>query len=328
MGLLVDGQWQDKWYDTSKTGGRFERQPSTFRSWITPDGQPGPSGEGGFPAEAGRYHLYICYACPWAHRTLIARRLKGLTEAISVDVVHPIMAEEGWTFETDFDGATGDRVNQKKRLYEIYQDADPIFTGRVTVPTLWDKEKKTIVSNESSEILRMINSAFNDVGASGPDLYPEPLRDQIDEVNSRIYDAVNNGVYKCGFATTQEAYEKAFKELFEALSWLESLLDGQRYVVKNPYPTEADWRLFTTLVRFDPVYFGHFKCNQREIQNFPNLWAYLRDLYQVEGVAETVRMDHIKTHYYVSHTTINPTRIVPLGPELDFTAPHGRSSLS
>lgn len=328
MGLLVDGKWQDRWYETEKTGGRFERQPARFRDWITADGSAGPEGHGGFKAEAGRYHLYVSFACPWAHRTLIGRHLKGLEEAISVDVVHPVMGKEGWTFHSDFDGATADRVNHKERLYEIYQLADPNFTGRVTVPTLWDKQTREIVNNESSEILRMLNSAFDEIGASGPDLYPERLRDEIDAVNARIYDTVNNGVYKAGFATTQPAYESAFTELFDTLAWLDERLAKQRYVVANSSPTEADWRLFTTLVRFDPVYLGHFKCNLRAIGNYPALSGYLRDLYQHETISETVHFDHIKTHYYVSHDMINPTRIVPVGPELHLDAPHGRDALS
>jgi len=327
MGLLVDGKWQDRWYDTEKTGGRFERQPSRFRNWITADGSAGPEGRGGFKAEAGRYHLYVSYACPWAHRTLIARQLKGLEDAISVDVVHPVMGKDGWTFHAGFEGVTPDRVNRKQFLYEIYQLAEPNFTGRVTVPVLWDKQTGQIVNNESSEILRMFNAAFDKAGASGPDLYPEHLRDEIDAVNARIYDTVNNGVYKAGFATSQTAYESAFAELFETLDWLDRRLTEQRYVVRNDTPTEADWRLFTTLVRFDPVYFGHFKCNWRAIRNYPALSGYLRDLYQHEGISRTVHLDHIKTHYYVSHHTINPTRIVPVGPELDLDAPHGRDAL-
>ncbi len=328
MGLLVDGKWQDQWYDTSQSGGQFKRQPSQFRNWITPDGAPGPEGKGGFKAEPGRYHLYVSHACPWAHRTLIARKLKGLTDAITVDVVHPVMADEGWTFASDFPGATSDRINGKKRLYEVYLLSDPNFTGRVTVPTLWDKETKQIVNNESSEILRMFNSAFDRAGASGPDLYPQKFRAAIDEINEKVYGGVNNGVYKAGFATTQKAYDKAFKDLVESLDWLEAHLTSQRYLVGAGHPTEADWRLFTTLVRFDPVYFGHFKCNHREIRNYPALSNYLRDLYQQEGIAETVHMDHIKTHYYVSHDMINPTQIIPLGPELDLMEPHNRAELS
>ena len=325
MGLLIDGKWHDQWYETSQTGGHFKRQPSPFRNWITADGSAGPSGQGGFKAEAGRYHLYVSYACPWAHRTLIARQLKGLAQAVSVDCVHPVMGQEGWTFSADFPGATGDTLHGKERLYEVYLLSEPKFTGRVTVPALWDKQTNQIVSNESSEILRMLNSAFNDVGATGPDLYPEKHRTAIDEVNKRIYSGVNNGVYKVGFATSQAAYDTAFKELVATLDWLEDLLSGQRYLVGEL--TEADWRLFTTLVRFDAVYFGHFKCNHQEIRNYPALSNYLRDLYQQEGVAETVHFDHIKTHYYVSHHMINPTRIVPRGPKLNLMAPHNREEL-
>lgn len=328
MGLLVDGVWQDRWYDTKKTGGRFERQVSQFRNWITADGSAGSTGKGGFKAEAGRYHLYVSYACPWAHRTLIARHLKGLEDVVSVDVVHPIMGQDGWTFAADFDGATTDRVNRTQRLYEVYRLADANFTGRVTVPTLWDRQTRQIVNNESSEILRMFNSAFDGAGASGPDLYPETLREEIDAVNARVYDTVNNGVYKAGFATSQSAYEEAFCELFATLDWLDDRLSRQRYVVANSAPTEADWRLFTTLVRFDAVYFGHFKCNWREIRNYPALSGYLRDLYQHDAIARTVHFDHIKTHYYVSHHLINPTRIVPVGPALDLDAPHDRAALS
>lgn len=327
MGLLVEGKWQDRWYETEKSGGRFQRQASQFRNWVTADGSAGATGGDGFKAEAGRYHLYVSFACPWAHRTLIGRHVKGLEDAISVDVVHPVMAEEGWTFRSDFNGATNDRVNQKQRLYQVYQMADPQFTGRVTVPVLWDKQTNQIVNNESSEILRMLNAAFCAAGASGPDLYPRPLREEIDRVNERIYDTLNNGVYRAGFATSQLAYEEAFNELFGTLDWLEERLEAQRYVVRSEYPTEADWRLFTTLVRFDPVYFGHFKCNRRQIRNYPALSGYLRDLYQHEGVAGTVHFDHIKTHYYVSHHMINPTKIVPLGPEMDLDAPHGRAAL-
>ncbi len=323
MGLLVDGNWQDKWYDTESTGGRFKRQESQFRNWVTADGSPGPSGEGGIKAEAGRYHLYVSLACPWAHRTLIFRKLKGLEDAITVDVVHPFMGEHGWTFDTGFPCATGDTVNGKDKLYEVYLKAAPDYTGRVTVPLLWDKQREKAVSNESAEIIRMFNAAFDEAGATGHDYYPQALRDEIHKVNDRVYDDVNNGVYKTGFATTQEAYEEAYASLFDALDWLEERLSRQRYLVGDRI-TEADWRLYTTLARFDPVYVGHFKCNRRRIADYPNLSGYLRELYQVPGVAETTNFDHIKTHYYASHDTINPTRIVPLGPQLDLMAPHGR----
>lgn len=323
MGLLVEGEWHDQWYDTKSTGGRFERQKSVFRNWITADGSPGPSGEGGFKAAPGRYHLYVSLACPWAHRTLVFRKLKGLEDAISVDVVHYHMGDEGWVFDAGAEGATPDTVLGKERLYEVYLEADANYTGRVTVPALWDKERGTIVSNESAEIIRMFNSAFDGAGAVEGDYYPEALRADIDSVNERVYDAINNGVYKAGFATKQDAYEDAFTALFAALGEMEGRLGEHRYLVGNRL-TEADWRLFTTLVRFDPVYVGHFKCNLRRIADYPNLSNYLRDLYQVPGVAETVNLTHIKRHYYGSHEQVNPTGIVPVGPELDHAAPHDR----
>lgn len=326
MGLLIDGKWHDDWYDTESTGGRFQRQQSTFRNWVTPDGSPGPSGEGGFPAESGRYHLYVSHACPWAHRTLIFRKLKGLSDHIGVSVVHPLMREDGWTFATDFPGATGDQLMGKRFLREIYTAADPKATTRVVVPTLWDRERETIVSNESSEIIRMFNSAFDAIAGQGPDFYPEALRSQIDAINAPIYENVNNGVYKAGFATTQAAYEEAVTALFAELDRLDALLARQRYLVGDRL-TEADWRLFTTLVRFDPVYVGHFKCNIRRIADYANLFPYARELYQMPGIAETVHFDHIKTHYYASHPTINPTGIVPKGPEIDWAEPHGRDHL-
>ncbi len=323
MGVLVNGVWQDTWYETGKTGGRFVREDSAFRNWITRDGSAGPSGTGGFKAEPGRYHLYVSYACPWAHRTLIFRAIKGLDSMIGVDVVHPHMGQEGWTFADDYPGATGDSVNGRTRLHEIYTLAKPDYSGRVTVPVLWDKERRTIVSNESAEIIRMLNGAFDGIGALGGDYYPEPLRTAIDEINERVYDSINNGVYKAGFATTQQAYETAFGPLFAALDGIEERLALQRYLAGDQI-TEADWRLFTTLVRFDAVYYGHFKCNRQRIADYPNLSNYVRDLYQREGVAATVHMDHIKQHYYGSHRTINPTGIVPLGPALDFGTPHDR----
>lgn len=324
MGLLIDGVWYDKGYDTESHGGEFKREPTTLRSWITKDGSSGPSGQGGFPAESGRYHLYVSYACPWAHRTIIFRKLKGLEDTISLDAVHPFMGEMGWTFSTDFEGATGDRVNGLERLADVYLKAVPDFTGRVTTPVLWDKERQTIVSNESSEIIRMLNAAFDDVGATGADYYPEELRNEIDSINEEIYGTVNNGVYRCGFATRQRAYEKSFKTLFNALDALEKRLGRHRYLAGDT-PTEADIRLFVTLVRFDPVYVGHFKCNLRRIADYANLSNYTRDVYQIPGVAETVRLDHIKTHYYTSHPWINPTGVVPLGPEIDYARPHDRA---
>lgn len=326
MGLLIDGEWHDEWYDTESTGGRFQRQQSTFRNWITADGSPGPSGEGGFPAESGRYHLYVSHACPWAHRTLIFRKLKGLTDHITVSAVHPLMLKDGWSFATDFPGATGDEVMGKRFLREIYIAADPKATTRVVVPTLWDKRRRTIVSNESSEIIRMFNSAFDAIAGEGPDFYPEALREQIDAINEPIYENVNNGVYRAGFATTQTAYDEAVTALFAELDRVDALLANQRYLVGDRI-TEADWRLFTTLVRFDPVYVGHFKCNIRRIADYPNLFPYARELYQIPGIAETVHFDHIKTHYYGSHANINPTGIVPMGPEIDWMEPHGREYL-
>ena len=320
MGLLVDGVWQDRWYDTRSTGGRFERKASAFRNWVTADGSPGPSGVGGFAAGPGRYHLYVSLACPWAHRTLIVRALKGLADAISVSVVDPHMGAEGWVFG-DTAGATPDPIHHAARLYEIYLAADPTYTGRVTVPVLWDRETRTIVSNELAEIVRMLNAAF---GGTGPDLYPDALRGEIDAVNARVYDRVNNGVYKAGFATEQSVYEEAFAALFSELDALEARLDRQRYLC-GARLTEADIRLFTTLVRFDAVYVGHFKCNRQRIADYPNLSNYLRDLYALPGVAGTVNLVHIKRHYYESHPTINPTGIVPVGPDLDFAAPNDRA---
>ncbi|MCO5730445.1 glutathione S-transferase family protein [Rhizobium sp. SSA_523] len=327
MGRLVDGHWQDVWYDTKSSGGRFKRAQSSFRNFVTQDGAPGPTGSGGFMAEAGRYHLYVSLACPWAHRTLIFRKLKGLDDLISVSVVHPLMAENGWEFRPDDDpAATPDHLFGLSTLWQVYVKADPHYTGRVTVPVLWDKQTGTIVSNESADIIRMFNNAFDGLTGSTDDFYPEPLRAEIDAVNDRVYDSVNNGVYKAGFATTQEAYEEAVSALFDSLDWLDSRLSDQRYLFGNRQ-TEADWRLFTTLVRFDPVYVGHFKCNLKRIADYPNLQSYLLDLAQVPGVAETISLAHIKAHYYCSHKTINPTGIVPLGPLIDLTAPHGRERL-
>ena len=325
MGLLIDGQWHDKWYDTKKSGGRFERQDSVFRNWVTADGSAGPQGDGGFKAEAGRYHLYVSLACPWAHRTLIFRKLKGLEDLVSLSVVHWHMGEEGWTFQ-DGRGVVADPVNNAAKLHQVYTTAKPDYTGRVTVPVLWDKQQGTIVSNESAEIIRMFNSAFDGITGSTLDFYPKALRGEIDSVNETVYDTVNNGVYKAGFATKQEPYEKAFDALFATLDDLEERLSRQRYLAGSQI-TEADWRLFTTLVRFDPVYHGHFKCNLRRLVDYPNLWNYTRELYQVPGVAETVDLFHIKHHYYESHPTVNPSGIVPKGPAIDFGAPHNRESL-
>lgn len=325
MGLLVDGKWHDEWYDTEKTSGRFVRQDADFRSWVTIDGAPGPTGTGGFKAETGRYHLYVSLACPWAHRTLIVRQLKNLTDKISLTIVDPLMLKEGWTIKGNFPGTLPDSVNRKTRLHEIYTLAKPVYTGRVTVPVLWDKRTKTIVSNESSGIIRMFNSAFNEIAGVNAelDLYPEELRAEIDAINSRVYNKINNGVYKSGFATTQEAYDEAVAALFDELDAVEKHLSKQRYLASDQI-TEVDWRLFTTLIRFDAVYHGHFKCNLRRIGDYPNLSNYTRELYQVPGVAETVNFDHIKHHYYASHRMINPTGIVPKGPIQDFNAPHNR----
>ena len=325
MGKLVDGTWKDVWYDTKSTGGKFVRADAKFRNWITKSGENAPSGEA-FPAEVGRYHLYVSYACPWAHRTMIFRKLKGLEDMIGLSVVHHFMGRQGWSFD-DADGVVPDPCLGARHLHELYTAASPRFTGRVTVPVLWDTKTSTIVSNESSEIIRMLNSAFDDLGALPGDYYPQAKRAEIDAVNERVYHCVNNGVYRCGFATTQEAYEEAFDELFGTLNWLETRLSKQRYLVGDSI-TEADWRLFTTLVRFDAVYVSHFKTNLRRIVDYPNLWGFTRELYQVPGVKETVDMHHIKHHYFGSHASINPTRIVPVGPELDFEGPHGRDGVA
>jgi putative glutathione S-transferase len=315
MGLLVDGEWHDTWYDTGSTGGRFVRKESVFRNWVTADGRPGPSGEGGFRAEPGRYHLYVSLACPWAHRTLIFRALKGLERMIDVSVVHWLMQSEGWTFALG-PGVIPDPIFGALHLREIYTAADRRYTGRVTVPVLWDRQRQTIVNNESSEIIRMFNSAFDSIGALPGDYYPETLRAEIDALNARIYDTVNNGVYKAGFATTQAAYEEAIAPLFETLDFLEERLGKHRYLCGETL-TVADWRLFTTLIRFDAVYVGHFKCNLRRIADYPHLSRYLLELLSMPGVAATVDLDHIKRHYYESHITINPTGIVPAGPILE-----------
>jgi len=319
MGLLVEGKWQDKWYDTKSTGGRFVRRKSQFREWVTADGSSG------FKAEPGRYHLYVSLACPWAHRTLIFRKLKKLEGVISLSIVDPLMEENGWEF-SDYESSIEDSVNGSDYLHQIYTTAKPDYTGRVTVPVLWDKEKKTIVNNESSEIILMLNSEFDEFGNSTQDFYPPELRDEIDQINEVVYHNINNGVYKCGFATTQQAYEEAFNNLFSTLDQIENILSKKRYIVGDKL-TLADWRLFTTLLRFDSVYYTHFKCNLRRIEEYPNLSNYLRELYQYPGVEETVNFKHIKEHYFKSHKTINPTGIVPSGPELDLSTPHNRSKL-
>ncbi|KEA63992.1 Glutathione S-transferase, omega [Marinobacterium lacunae] len=326
MGLLIDGRWHDKWYDTESNGGRFERDTAKFRNWITTDGEAGPSGEAGFAAEPGRYHLFVSYACPWAHRTLIMRALKGLESMISVDVVHPLMLDNGWTFERDFDGATGDSLFGSEYMHQIYTRSKPDASGRVTVPLLWDRKRETIVSNESAEIIRMFNSAFDGVGAESGDYYPPELRAQIDDWNGMIYRSVNNGVYRAGFATSQSAYDEAVSELFEMLDRLENHLASNRYLVGNQL-TEADVRLYTTLVRFDPVYVSHFKCDLHRIQDYPALSGYLRDLYQRPAFRDTTRFDHIREHYFRSHKGINPSGVIPVGPAFNLDAPHGREEL-
>jgi putative glutathione S-transferase len=323
MGLLVDGEWKQDSAGFASDSGKFERDAAKFRNWLTADGSAGPSGDGGFQAEAGRYHLYVSYACPWAHRGLIFRQLKDLTDLIGVSVVHPEMLGDGWEFRTDFDGATGDRLYDLPYLREIYTKADPKFSGRVTVPVLWDKRQETIVSNESSEIIRMFNSAFDGITGNDTDYWPEELRDDIEPVNDRIYNTVNNGVYKAGFATKQAAYDDAVYPLFDSLDWIEDILSENRYLMGDRI-TEADWRLFTTLIRFDLVYHQHFKCNRRRIVDYPNLWAYTRELYQWPGVAGTVHFDHIVHHYHYSHESVNPNRIIPINPQPDFDADHGR----
>jgi len=317
MGQLVDGVWHDIWYDTTKSGGAFERSTAKFRNWITADGSTK------FQAESGRYHLYVSLACPWAHRTLIFRQIKDLTAHISVDVVHPDMLSDGWTFASDWPGATGDRLFGLPFARDIYLRADPKISGRVTVPILWDKHQQTIVSNESSEIIRMFNSAFDRLTGNTMDFCPQELYEAMEPINQRIYDTLNNGVYRCGFATTQAAYDAAVGPLFDTLDWLEDRLSRKRYIMGDRL-TEVDWRLFPTLLRFDNVYHLHFKCNRKRIIDYPNLWAYTRELYQYEGIAETVNMDHIIRHYHYSHDTINPNRIIPINPDIDWNALHGR----
>ena len=325
MGLLVEGKWHATWYDTKKSGGSFERSKAAFRNWVTQDGSAGPSGREGFKAEAGRYHLYVSWACPWAHRTLIFRELKGLTKMVSLSAVNSYMPDEsGWTFH-EGDDVIKDPIINADFMHQIYTEAKSDFSGRVTVPVLWCKKTNTIVSNESSEIIRMFNSAFDEIGAKEGDYYPKALRHEIDDINTLIYENINNGVYRCGFATTQEAYENAYDKLFSALDKVEDRLSTSRYLVGDKI-TEADWRLFTTLVRFDPVYVGHFKCNQKRLIDYENLWNYCKELYQVKGVAETCKIENAKKHYYMSHTSINPTRVVPKGPEVDFAASHNRGS--
>ncbi len=320
MGLLVDGQWQDQWYDTSKSGGKFERTTAQFRSWITANGEAGPSGKAGFKAEKDRYHLYVSYACPWANRTLAFRALKGLNDYITVDAVHPIMLGHGWTFEQDYRLSDGDSLFQAKYLHEIYTQVDPKITTRVTVPILWDKKLNTIVSNESSEIIRMFNSAFDHLTGSTLDLYPAEHRAEIDRMNERVYHEVNNGVYLAGFASTQAAYDEAVERLFIALDWLDEHISTRTFLVGETL-TEADIRLAMTLFRFDPVYVQHFKTDKKRLVDYPNLWPYARRIYQWPGIADTVHFDHIREHYFRSHPTINPYAIMPVGAEIDWWAP-------
>ena len=324
MGLLIDGQWHDQWYKSSKDGA-FQREQAQRRNWITPDGSPGPTGVGGFNAEAGRYHLYVSLACPWAHRTLITRQLKGLESLIGVSVVSWLMLENGWTFDTSF-GASGDHLNALSYLHQLYTLDTPDYSGRVTVPVLWDTQQQCIVSNESADIIRMFNSAFDSLTANTLDLYPQSLALQVDHWNQRIYPALNNGVYRAGFATSQSAYEQAFDDVFAELEHLEAHLSKHRYLA-GEYLTEADIRLFTTLIRFDAVYHGHFKCNEQRITDYSNLSNWLRELYQWPGVASTVDFTHIKSHYYASHRTLNPTGIIPKGPALHLAVEHDRNRL-
>ena len=323
MGKLIDGNWLTEELVPTADDGSFQRAESSFRSWVTPDGAAGPSGQGGYSAESGRYHLYVSYACPWAHRTLIMRGLKDLTSHISVSVVHPDMLDQGWTFDVDFDGATGDDLFGLQYLHQVYQRADPDATTRATVPVLWDKHTGTIVSNESSEIIRMFNSAFDGLTGNSRDFWPEALRAEIERINTRVYETFNNGVYRAGFARKQAAYDKAVGEVFDTLDWLEKRLDGKRYLTGDTM-TEADIRLFPTLVRFDAVYHGHFKCARNRIVDFPNLWRYAREIYQMPGVSGTVNLDHIRRHYHFSHESVNPHQIVPVAPRVDWSEPHGR----
>jgi putative glutathione S-transferase len=318
MGLLQNGQWVDEWYDTKASEGEFRRQDSRYRNWVTADGEAGPTGSAGFKAEPGRYHLYVSLACPWAHRTLIFRELKGLCDLIDVTAVEPLMLSNGWELKNDQYGLDF--------MYQLYLKANADYEGRVTVPVLWDKQTQSIVSNESADIIRMLNSAFNALTGNDNDYYPADLRTQIDAINERVYGSINNGVYRAGFATSQAAYEEAYYQLFDALDWVEQTLSGQRYLA-GAVLTEADWRLFTTLIRFDAVYHGHFKTNRQRIADYPAISNYLRELFQMPGIAQTVNFEHIKQHYYGSHDTINPTRVVPLGPDQDFTLPHNRGQL-
>ncbi|MDO6562044.1 glutathione S-transferase family protein [Amphritea sp. 1_MG-2023] len=325
MGLLIAGKWHDRWYETKNSKGEFVREQAGFRHWVTADGSAGPTGDAGFKAEQGRYHLYVSLACPWAHRTLIFRKLKGLESLISVSVVSPNMLDQGWSFDRAT-GSSGDDLYDSAFMHQLYTRVQPDYTGRVTVPVLWDKQQQTIVSNESAEIIRMFNSAFDELTGNRQDYWPVAKRAEIEQLNEWIYNDINNGVYRSGFATTQAAYEHNVKAVFDSLARVETLLAEQRYLTGTAI-TEADWRLFTTLIRFDAVYHGHFKCNLKQLREFPHISGYLRELYQIAGVAETVNIEQIKQHYYYSHQMINPTRVVPVGPELDFTSAHGREAL-
>ncbi|MDW5377545.1 glutathione S-transferase family protein [Halomonas sp. HP20-15] len=325
MGLLIEGQWHDQWYDTKAHGGEFVRESAKLRDWVTPDGRPGPDGQPGIQAQAERFHLYVSLACPWAHRTLILRKLKGLDGLIGVSHTSPLMLDQGWTYNRA-EGSSGDPINGVDYHHQLYTLTDGRYTGRVTVPALWDRQARRIVNNESADLVRMFNGAFDELTGNTLDLYPEDLRETIEAINADVYDHINNGVYKAGFATEQDVYDKHVTALFEALGRMETRLGEQRYLV-GEWLTEADIRLFTTLVRFDAVYHGHFKCNLRRIADYPNLANYLRELYQWPGVGETVDFDHIKRHYYASHATINPTGIVPKGPILDLERPHDRERL-
>ncbi|WP_444942832.1 glutathione S-transferase family protein [Microbulbifer sp. ZKSA006] len=322
MGLLIDGQWHDQWYDTKDSGGAFKREAAQLRNWITADGSAGPSGVGGFKAEPGRYHLYVSLACPWAHRTLIFRKLKKLEAHISLSIVSPDMLDQGWSFNS-CKGGSGDALFGYDFMHQVYTRNKTDYSGRVTVPVLWDKQQDCIVSNESAEIIRMFNSAFNTITGDTQDFFPKEKRAAIESINQLVYENINNGVYRSGFATTQSAYEEAYQDLFGALDKVEARLGKQRYLVGDKI-TEADWRLFTTLIRFDCVYHGHFKCNRQRLEDFPHLRNYVRELYQWPQVAETVNFHHIKRHYYFSHKSINPTQIVPVGPAIDYNSPHKR----
>ena len=326
MGLLVDGVWHDKWYDTKKSAGKFQREDAQLRNWVTADGSAGPTGKAGFKAEVNRYHLYVSLACPWAHRTLIFRTLKGLESIISVSVVSPDMLNHGWSFD-QANHSTGDQLFGFDYMHQVYTKNNPTYSGRVTVPVLWDKHTNQIVSNESSEIIRMLNSAFDGITGNGLDFYPESNREQIDQANDFVYHTINNGVYKSGFATTQQAYDEAYEALFDALDKVDGIL-GEQHFIAGDVMTEADWRLFTTLIRFDAVYYGHFKCNKRLLEQYRHIPHYLRQLNQVKGIAETVDFYHIKRHYYFSHTMINPTQVVPNGPVVDYSTEHNRSEIS